>query len=182
MKFSKSESLSRARLFPTPWTVARQAPPSVGFSRQESWSGLPCPPPGNLPEPRVKPSCPVLQADSSACESLGKPPYSSAVLQVPPSVFFGASEILGMSLLDRLLLSHSVLLSPGSQASPHTHRDPCQSLSCHVSSAITQALSRCPRRKPSTCRIKLASSAKPWGDLAHGETLLQGLWVPWAST
>ena len=36
----------------TPWTVARQAPPTMGFSRQEHWSGLPCPPPGNLPNSR----------------------------------------------------------------------------------------------------------------------------------
>ena len=38
----------------TPWTVARQAPLSVGFSRQKYWSGLPCPPPGDLPDPRIK--------------------------------------------------------------------------------------------------------------------------------
>ena len=42
---------SRVRLFVTPWTVAPQAPPSMGFSRQEYWSGLPCPPPGDLPNP-----------------------------------------------------------------------------------------------------------------------------------
>ena len=39
----------------TLWTVARQAPPSVGFSRQEHWSGLPCPPPGDLPDPGIEP-------------------------------------------------------------------------------------------------------------------------------
>ena len=44
-------SLSRARLFATPWTVASQASLSMGFSRQEYWSGLPCPPPGDLPNP-----------------------------------------------------------------------------------------------------------------------------------
>ena len=38
----------------TPWTVARQAPLSMGFSRQEHWSGLPCPPPGDLPDPRLE--------------------------------------------------------------------------------------------------------------------------------
>ena len=42
---------SHAPLFATPWTVAHQAPPSVGFSRQEYWSGLPFPPPGDLPDP-----------------------------------------------------------------------------------------------------------------------------------
>ena len=43
------------RLFVTPWTVAHQAPLSVGFSRQEYWSGLPCPPPGDLPDSGIKP-------------------------------------------------------------------------------------------------------------------------------
>ena len=53
----------------TPWTVARQGPLSMGFSRQECWSGLPCPPPGDLPTPGIEPGSPALQADSS-----GKPP------------------------------------------------------------------------------------------------------------
>ena len=48
--------LSRVRLFPTPWTAARQAPLSMGFSMQEYWSGLPCPPPGHLPVPGMDPS------------------------------------------------------------------------------------------------------------------------------
>ena len=50
------KSLSRVRLFATPWTVARQAPLSMGFSRPEYWSGLPCPPPGDLPNPGIKPT------------------------------------------------------------------------------------------------------------------------------
>ena len=45
---------SHVQLFATPWTVARQAPLSMGFSRQECWSGLPCPPPGHLPDPGDK--------------------------------------------------------------------------------------------------------------------------------
>ena len=45
---------SRVRFFATPWTVARQAPLSVEFSRQECWSGLPCPPPGDLPHPGME--------------------------------------------------------------------------------------------------------------------------------
>ena len=48
--------LCRVGLFVTPWTIARQAPPSIGFSRQEYWSGLPCPPPGDLPDPGIKPA------------------------------------------------------------------------------------------------------------------------------
>ena len=46
---------TRARLFATLWTVAHQTPLSVGFSRQEYWSGLPCPPPGDLPDPGMEP-------------------------------------------------------------------------------------------------------------------------------
>ena len=51
---------SRVRLFATPWTVARQAPLSMGFSRQEYWGGLPCPPPGDLPDPGIEPEPPAL--------------------------------------------------------------------------------------------------------------------------
>ena len=48
--------LSHVRLFPTLWTVARQAPLSTGFSRQEHWNGLPFPPPGDLPDPEIEPT------------------------------------------------------------------------------------------------------------------------------
>ena len=61
-------SFSRVRLFATPWTVARQAPLSMGFSRQEYWSGLPFPSPGNLPDPEIKPGSPPLQAESLPTE------------------------------------------------------------------------------------------------------------------
>ena len=56
----KMKSLSRVRLFVTPWTVAYQAPPSMGFSRQEYWSGLPFPSPGHLPDPGIEPGSPTL--------------------------------------------------------------------------------------------------------------------------
>ena len=49
------KSLSRVRLFVTPWTVAHQAPPSMEFSRQEYLSGLPFPSPGDLPDPGIEP-------------------------------------------------------------------------------------------------------------------------------
>ena len=57
---------SRVRLFATPWTVTCQAPLSMGFSRVEYWNGLPCPPPGDLPDPGIELSLlsPALQADS----------------------------------------------------------------------------------------------------------------------
>src|SRR5574337_627403 len=51
----KVKSLSRVRLLATPWTAAYQAPPSMGFSRQEYWSGVPLPSPGDLPNPRIEP-------------------------------------------------------------------------------------------------------------------------------
>ena len=57
------KSLSRVRLFATPWTVGYQAPPSLGFSRQEYWSGLPFPSPGELPDPGIEPRSPTLEAD-----------------------------------------------------------------------------------------------------------------------
>ena len=67
------ESLSRVQLFATPWTVAHQAPPSMGFSRQEYWSGLPFPSPGDLPNPGIEPRSPALQADALTSEPPGKP-------------------------------------------------------------------------------------------------------------
>ena len=53
-QFSSVQSLSCVRLSVTPWTAACQTSLSIGFSRQEYWSGLPCPPPGDLPNPRIK--------------------------------------------------------------------------------------------------------------------------------
>ena len=52
----------------TPWTVARQTPLSMGFPRQEYWSGLPFPSPEDLPNPEIEPRCPALQVDSLPTE------------------------------------------------------------------------------------------------------------------
>ena len=68
----KVKSLSCVRLFATSWTVAYQAPPSMGFSRQECWSGLPFPFPGDLPDPGIEPGPPALQADALPSEPPGK--------------------------------------------------------------------------------------------------------------
>ena len=62
------------RLFAAPWTVAWQAPLSMGFSRQEYWSGLPCPSPGDLSNLGIKPMSPTLQADSLLLRYQGSPP------------------------------------------------------------------------------------------------------------
>ena len=62
-----------ARLCETPWTAASQAPLSVGFSRQEYQHGLPCPSPGDLPNPGIEPRSPTMQVDSLSSEPTGKP-------------------------------------------------------------------------------------------------------------
>ena len=64
----KVRVLSRVQLFATPWTVARQAPQSMGFSRQEYWNGLPFPSLGDLPIPGIEPGSPALQVDSLPSE------------------------------------------------------------------------------------------------------------------
>ena len=69
----KVKSLSRVQLFVTPWTVAYHTPPPMGFSRQEYWSGLPFPSPGELPDPGIKPRSPALQVDTLPFEPPGKP-------------------------------------------------------------------------------------------------------------
>ena len=96
----------------TPWTVARQAPLSMGFSRKEYWSGLSCPPPGDLPDPGIEHRSPALQAASLPTEPPGKlrlcamlllllsrfshvrlcvTPWT-AVHQAPPSMGFSRQE------------------------------------------------------------------------------------------
>ena len=62
---------SCVQFFATLWTVAHQAPLSMEFSRQEYWSGWPCPPPGGLPDPGIKPVSPALWADSLPSEPQG---------------------------------------------------------------------------------------------------------------
>ena len=66
------KSLSRVQLFVTPWTVAYQAPLSIGFSRQDYWSRLPFPSPGYLPNPGIELRSPTLQADALPSETPGK--------------------------------------------------------------------------------------------------------------
>ena len=80
------KSLSHVRLFATPWTVAYQAP-SMGFSRQEYWSGLPFPSPGDLPDPGIEPGSPTLQADALPSE---------------PSLLFGTLHSNGYICIDNI--------------------------------------------------------------------------------
>ena len=76
----KCQSLSW--LCVTPWTVAHQAPLSMGFSRQEYWSGLPWPPPGDLPNPGMEPGSPAWQMDSLPSEPPGKPMMCKALIKL----------------------------------------------------------------------------------------------------
>ena len=77
-KKKKVKSLSHVWLFAAPWTVACLAPLYLGFSRQEHWSGLSCPPPGNLLNPGVEPRSPALQADFLPSEPQVKPLHKLA--------------------------------------------------------------------------------------------------------
>ena len=75
-KMQMCKLLSCVQLFVTPWTVACQAPLSMGFSQQAYWSGLPCPFPGDLPNPGIEPTSPVfpaLQANSLLLSHQGIP-------------------------------------------------------------------------------------------------------------
>ena len=70
MKSSEVKLLSRVRLFATPWTVADKVSLSMEFSRQEYWSELPFPSPGDLPNPGIEPKSPALQGDALPSEPL----------------------------------------------------------------------------------------------------------------
>ena len=70
--------------FCTPWSVGRQAPPSMGFSGQEYWSGLPFSTPGDLPDPGIEPISPALQADSLLLSHRGSPKKAIRVLKIAP--------------------------------------------------------------------------------------------------
>ena len=76
--YSEVKSLSRVQLLMTPWTVAHQAPPSMGFSKQEYWTGFPFPSPVDLPNPGIESRFPVLQADAL----LSKPPGKLAYIYI----------------------------------------------------------------------------------------------------
>ena len=101
--------LSRVRLFVTPWTVAYQAPQSMEFSRQEYWSGLPFPSPGDLPNPGIEPGSPALQADALPSEPPGKPKTKSRDL---PKTCYELQVELVLCLGDIDLERCSCLLTP----------------------------------------------------------------------
>ena len=85
--------LSHVRLLATPLTIAHQAPLSMRFSRQEYWSGLPFPSPGDLPNPGIKPRSPALQADSLPSEPPGKPTLSVRCLVMAKTQFLFSKSL-----------------------------------------------------------------------------------------
>ena len=77
------QSLSHVQLFATPWTVAHQNPMSMGFSRQEFWSGLPFPSPGGLPDSGIKPMPPALAGRFFTTEPPLKPQITDNSFKYP---------------------------------------------------------------------------------------------------
>ena len=95
---SESEVAQSCPTLCNPWTVAHQAPSSMGFSRQEYWSGLPFPSPGYLPDPEIEPRPPTLQGDALTLRAF-KSPYTF----LPPSLVL---------IFDFFLLLFSIYPSP----------------------------------------------------------------------
>ena len=108
-------SLSRVWLFVAPWTVSCQTPLSMGFSRQEHWSGQPFSSPGDLPNSRIEPGSPTLQAYSFLSEPPGKP---LAHCKYPVSIYDYCEKMIHLnsrflSQLDFSLLSVAYVLPVG---------------------------------------------------------------------
>ena len=99
----KVKLLSCVRLFATPWTVAYQVPPSMGFSRQECWSWVPLPSPGDLPDPGIEPGSSAFQADALPSEPLGKLDNSKHLLNyrclIIVAIIFGILFLLLITFL-----------------------------------------------------------------------------------
>ena len=114
---SESESLSRVELLVTIWTVAHQASLSTGFPRQEYWSGLPFPSPGDLPHPGTEPGSTILQADF--------------LLTEPPGLFvWGIRSKIGKGVVRVIYLGVGLYLSTGCcSCQCQSHRLPLLSLS-----------------------------------------------------
>ena len=102
----KVKLLSRVRLFATPWTVAHQAPPSMGFSKQEYWSGLPFPSPGDFPDPGIEPKSPALQAVSCLSGGFFTDWATRKALHVVKSIYLSIHTHICMSIISGCVLSH----------------------------------------------------------------------------
>ena len=87
--------LSHVRLFSNPQAVAHQAPPSMEFSRQEYWSGLPFPSPGDRPDLEIQPRSPALHTDSLTSELPGKQPEKTTIINLGTSTTLRDNELIG---------------------------------------------------------------------------------------
>ena len=114
---------SRVQLFAIPWTVAHQAPLSMGFSRQEYWSGLPCPPPGDLPNPGIKSmslTSLALAGGLLTTSTAWEAPWVSTSYEIKPNICcWFLKEPVGSKRRERKLGS-PVSFSPSSQSIPKT--------------------------------------------------------------
>ena len=91
---------SRVQLFATPWSVALQASLSMGFSRQEYWSGLPCPPPKDLPDPGIEPMSPAAPAGGFSTAEPPRKPFGTLLLLLLLSCFSRVSALKRKERLD----------------------------------------------------------------------------------
>ena len=99
--YGHDQSLSHVQLFATPWTVARQAPLSMGFPRQEYWNGLPFPLPGDLPDPGIEPTSPAQAGGFFTAEPPGKPVHWFNL--VSWYIYFGYSWLLNFQMNFRMI-------------------------------------------------------------------------------
>ena len=115
---------SRVRLCATQWAAAYQASPSMGFSKQEHWSGLPLPSPGDLPDPEIEPGSPALEGDALTSEPRGKPVMTTIAIYYAPSMRqeLSVSHVTlkkypGQNVILRQHFSRGVLGPPTSKSS-----------------------------------------------------------------
>ena len=128
--------LSRVRLFATPWTVAHQAPPSMEFSREEYWSGLPFPSPGDPPYPGIKPGSPALREDALPSELPGN---QIIILSFHSSFQICACGLLQGQTLRPVLVVNKILLEHD-----HAHQFSSVAQSCPTLSTPWTATRPCP--------------------------------------
>ena len=124
---SESEVTQSCLTLAIQWTVAHQVSPSLGFSRQEYWSGLPFPSPGDLPDPGIKPRSPVLQADTLTSEPPGK--QFQFFLRLFSNAIFSKKHSLSLSYLISSELLQPSLLFLGQYLDPGLYKSPIPSIS-----------------------------------------------------
>ena len=132
--------LGHIQLFATPWTVARQVPLSMGFSRQEYWTGLPFPTPGDLPHPGIEPASPALAGRFSITALLGKPGYQAEVTALKKTLLdkigmFKARNKGSVAGIDRARGEYGRIIQ-GSRAGTAAYRALSMRRSLNLSSAL----------------------------------------------